>query len=249
VRKPSAIIVDDEPHALNFMKAELAARWPELAIVGGALDGPAAVDLIESHRPDIAFLDIQIPGLTGLEVARRISGRCHIVFVTAHDEYAVQAFERAAVDYLLKPVDGTRLEVTVARLKSRLAAPPPDVAALFRALEERSKSRQYLQWLTVQRGERLLLVATEEVVLFEASHKYTLAVTRDDEWVIRTPLQELEEQLDPARFWRVHRNAIVRVGAIAYLNRVDPRHVFVHFQHLEREVRVSRAFFHRFKLQ
>jgi DNA-binding LytR/AlgR family response regulator len=246
VKGPTAILVDDEPHLLAFLRCALAARWPRLEIVGEALDGPSAIELFEARRPDVAFLDIQMPGLGGLEVARRMAGRCHLVFVTAYEQYALQAFERAAVDYLLKPVDGERLAATVARLEARLSTAPRDLAALLDALGERARPA-FLQWLTVQRQKDVVLVAAEEVDLFEASHKYTLAVTREDEWVIRTPLKDLEAQLDPARFWRVHRNAIVRVGAVARVSRDGAGQVRVHFRDLERKVAVSRAYAHRFR--
>jgi DNA-binding LytR/AlgR family response regulator len=246
VKRPTAIVVDDEPHLVAFLKGALAIRWPELEIVGEALDGPSAVELFEARRPDVAFLDIQMPGVGGLEVARRIAGRCHVVFVTAYEQYALQAFERAAVDYLLKPVDCERLAATVARLEARLSTAPRDLAALLDALGERARP-SYLQWLTVQRRQDVVLVAAEEVELFEASHKYTLAVTRDDEWVIRMTLKDLEAQLDPARFWRVHRNAIVRVGAVASVSRDGAGQMVVHFRDLERRVAVSRAYTHRFR--
>ena len=131
MRRPTAIVVDDEPHLLAFLRGALAVSWPDLEIVGEALDGLTAIELLETRRPDVAFLDIQMPGVSGLEVARRTAGLCHIVFVTAHEQYAIQAFERAAADYLLKPVEDERLAATVARLKARLATAPPDMAALL----------------------------------------------------------------------------------------------------------------------
>jgi DNA-binding LytR/AlgR family response regulator len=247
VRSPTSILADDEPQLLAFLRSSLAARWPELEILGEAPDGLAAIELFEARRPDVAFLDVRMPGLSGLEVARRIAGRCHVVFVTAHEEYAIGAFERAAVDYLLKPVDGERLAATVARLRDRLSAAPPDMAAALEALAKRFRApAPYLEWLKVQCQQDVVLVAVEEVDLFQASEKYTLAVTRDREWVIRTPLKELEEQLDPARFWRVHRNAIVRVRAIARVSR-DAGQILVHLRHHDRKVAASRAFSHRLR--
>lgn len=160
VRRPTALIADDEPQLLAFMRSALAARWPELEIVGEALDGQAAIEIVEARRPDVAFLDIQMPGAGGLEVARRAAGRCHVVFVTAYEQYAVQAFDRAAVDYLLKPVDGDRLAETIARLKARLTAPPPDMAGLLEHLAERLRpAASHLQWLKVQSRKDVLLVA------------------------------------------------------------------------------------------
>ncbi len=248
MRSPTALIADDEPQLLAFLRSALAAHWPELEILCEAQDGQSAIDLVEVRRPDVAFLDIQMPGVSGLEVARRIAGRCHVVFVTAFEQYAIQAFERAAVDYLLKPVEGDRLAETVARLKGRLATAPPDMARLLDGLAERLRPPgAHLQWLKVQCRQDVVLVAVEEVDVFRASEKYTLAVTRDEEWVIRTPLKELEEQLDPARFWRVHRNSIVRVQAIARVTRDDDGQALVHLRHHEQKIPVSRAYAHRFK--
>jgi DNA-binding LytR/AlgR family response regulator len=183
-----------------------------------------------------------------MEVARRLQGRCHVVFVTAHDRYAVEAFESAAADYLLKPVGGERLAVTVERLRSRLAAAPPDLGGLLDALAARLRPAEgHLQWLKVDNRGDVLLVAVEEVSLFQAADKYTLAVTREQEWVIRTPLVELEAQLDPARFWRVHRDAIVRVAAVERASRDERGRLVLRLHGLPRAVAVSRAHAHRFK--
>jgi DNA-binding LytR/AlgR family response regulator len=248
VERPTAIIVDDEPELVASLRRRLAASWPELEVVGEALDGPSALELAEARRPDVAFLDIQMPGASGFEVARRLAGRSHVVFVTAYDQYAVQAFESAAVDYLLKPVEDERLAKTVARLKARLSETPADLGALVAGLAARLRSEPgHLQWLQVQHRQEVLLVPVEDVMLFQASEKYTLAVTGDQEWVIRTPLKELEEQLDPVRFWRVHRNAIVRVGAIARVHRDERGELVLHLRDVERTVAVSRAHAHRFR--
>jgi DNA-binding LytR/AlgR family response regulator len=248
VARPTAIIVDDEPELVGSLRRRLAVQWPELEVVGEALDGLAALELANARRPDIAFLDIQMPGASGLEVARRLAGRSHVVFVTAYDQYAVQAFESAAVDYLLKPVEDERLAKTLARLKFRISEPPADLGALLDDLATRLRSEPgHLQWLRVEHRHEVLLVPVEDVMLFQASEKYTLAITRDQEWVIRTPLKELEEQLDPARFWRVHRNAIVRVGAIARVRRDERGELILHLRDVERTVAVSRVHAQRFK--
>jgi DNA-binding LytR/AlgR family response regulator len=246
--RPTALLVDDEPQLLVALRRALESAWPELEVIGEALDGEEALELAEARPPDVAFLDIQMPGLSGLEVARRLQGRCHVVFVTAHDRYAVEAFEGAAADYLLKPVGGERLALTVKRLRSRLAAAPPDLAALLDALAGRLRPAEgYLQWLKVEHRQDVVLVPVEEVQLFQASEKYTLALTREREWVIRTPLVELEGQLDPARFWRVHRDAIVRVAAIDRASRDERGRLVLRLHDLPSTVAVSRAHAHRFK--
>lgn len=246
MRAPSALVVDDEPELVAYLRGALARLWPELQVLE-ARDGAAALELFETHRPDVAFLDVQMPGMTGLEVARRLAGRCHVVFVTAFEQYALQAFEQAAVDYVLKPVEDERLAETVERLRARLLAPPADLTALLAALARERPAREYLEWLQVQDRKDLVLVAADEVDLFQASEKYTVVLSGPSEWIIRTPLQELEEQLDPARFWRIHRNAIVRVGAVARVSRNASGQLVVHLRRGERTVPVSRAYARRFK--
>lgn len=241
------MLVDDEPQLLAMLRRLLAETWPELQIVGEAQDGKAALELFAAEAPQIAFLDIQMPGTGGLDVARALAGRCHVVFVTAHDRYAVQAFERAAVDYLLKPVDRARLAQTVQRLTERLRTRPAALESLLAELKAQLAPRVFLQWLQVQQQQDLLLVAVEEVALFTAADKYTLAITGEAEWVIRTPLKELDAQLDPARFWRVHRNAIVRAAAIERVSRDQAGELFLQLRGLDRTVAVSRAHAHRFK--
>jgi DNA-binding LytR/AlgR family response regulator len=238
--------VDDEPALRAYLRGTLLKAWPELQVLE-AEDGAEGLELFETHRPEVAFLDVQMPGMTGLEVARRLAGRCHLVFVTAYEEYAVQAFEQAAVDYLLKPVVEERLAQTVARLKARLSAPPPDLGALLVKLAQERPACEHLEWLQVQDKKDLLLLAVDEVDLFQASEKYTLVLAGQGEWVIRTPLQELEAQLDPARFWRVHRNAIVRVGAVARVSRSASGQLQVHLRQGGRVVPVSRAYAQRFR--
>lgn len=247
--QPCAILVDDEPELLAMLRRRLAEVWPDLRIVGEAGEGAAALALAAATRPDVAFLDIQMPGPSGLEVARQLGGQCHVVFVTAHDQYALTAFERAAVDYVVKPVTAERLAVTVERLKGRLTTAPPSLDELLARLATRlpAQAPQWLQWLQVQRKRDLVLVAVEDVALFTSADKYTLAVARDGEWVIRTPLKELEAQLDPERFWRVHRSAIVRVASIDRVTRDDDGELTVHLKGVERPVAVSRAHAGRFR--
>jgi len=246
VKAPTALVVDDEPELVAYLRAALARLWPELQVLEAG-DGPAALALFETHRPEVAFLDVQMPGMTGLEVARRIGGRCHVVFVTAFEQYALQAFEQAAVDYVLKPVEDDRLAETVERLRARLLAPPADLTALLAALARERPAREYLEWLQVQDRKDLVLLAADEVDLFQSSEKYTVVLSGQSEWIIRTPLQDLEEQLDPARFWRIHRNAIVRVGAVARVSRNASGQLVVHLRRGDRAIPVSRAYARRFK--
>jgi DNA-binding LytR/AlgR family response regulator len=246
VRAPTALVVDDEPELLAYLRGALARLWPELQVLEAG-DGPSALEVFETHRPEVAFLDVQMPGMTGLEVARRMGGRCHVVFVTAFEQYAVQAFEQAAVDYVLKPVEDERLAETVERLRTRLLAPPADLTALLAALARERPAREALEWLQVEDHKDLVLVAVDEVDVFQSSEKYTVVFSGEKEWIIRTPLQELEQQLDSARFWRIHRNAIVRVGAVARVSRNATGQLVVHLRRCDRTIPVSRAYARRFR--
>ena len=228
--RPTAVIADDEPALRSHLARLLAEVWPDLAIVASVGDGAAALDAIGRHRPDVAFLDVRMPGPSGLEVARRIGGGAGagtaVVFVTAFEDHALEAFERAAVDYLVKPVTERRLRETVARLEERAgreeegrggAGLSPEVLdSLVRRL---AGAAPHLRWLRVGRGETVELVAVEEVRFFQADRKYTSAFTRDAEHLVRSPIAELAARLDPERFWRIHRGAVVNVAAIAAARR------------------------------
>ena len=246
-KQPTAIIVDDEPHLCVLLKRQLASCWPELLISAEAHNAAEALQLLDDLQPDVAFLDIRMPGMSGLELASRIGTSCHIVFVTAYDQYAVQAFENAAVDYLLKPVSGERLSTTVARLQAHLSHNPPDLSPLIAQLTEQIRpKKQYLQWLQVSQHNDIELVPVDEVDYFQASDKYTLVINRKSERVIRTPLKELEDELDPERFWRIHRNAIVRVAAIARVTR-DFGGLTLQLHHHEKTLPVGRSYTHLFR--
>ena len=212
-----ALIADDEPALRADLERLLADMWPELGIVASVGDGAAALEAMECLRPDVAFLDIRMPPPSGLDVARRAGADTAVVFVTAYDSHAVEAFERAAVDYLLKPVLGSRLQETVDRLKrwpaggNRSGANPRILESLIRRLAD---TPAYLHWLRVGQGERVELVAVDDVYFFQSDRKYTAAVTRAGEHLVRTPIAELAARLDPERFWRIHRGGIVNVAAI-----------------------------------
>jgi DNA-binding LytR/AlgR family response regulator len=225
---PTALIADDEAELRRYLKTRLAEVWPELEICAEAANGIEALAAIGRLSPQIAFLDIRMPGLTGLEVAAKLepASACHLVFVTAYDEYAVTAFEKQAVDYLLKPVTSERLSQTVFRLKRKLeqtTAPPAWMAALAQELLENipagSKGPDYLKWLRVQRGEGVELVSVSEVVYFQTQDKYTAAVTQNRTHLLRTSIRDLTTQLDPDAFWQIHRSTIVNVSQIAKVGR------------------------------
>ncbi|MDQ6620439.1 MAG: LytTR family DNA-binding domain-containing protein [Pseudomonadota bacterium] len=251
-----AIIADDEPLLATYLRDQLHAAWPELEVVGIAADGPEALRLIEEHDPDVLFLDIRMPGLSGLDVARRVGEGVHIVFVTAFDQYAVEAFEREAVDYLLKPVTAARLAETVRRLRQRGATQPP-ADHVKRALEtlshmapgvmRSSPTHERLAWIRASVGNQVRLIPVEEVCYFQASDKYTTVYTADSEALIRTSLKELLDQLDPGRFWQIHRGTIVNLAHVAATTRDLSGRAQVKLKTRAEPLPVSRAFAHRFR--
>jgi DNA-binding LytR/AlgR family response regulator len=248
--RPTAIIADDEARLASYLRERLAALWPELVIAGVAHNGPEALALLAREAPDIAFLDIRMPGLSGLDVARSVKDDVRIVFVTAYDQYALEAFERAAVDYLLKPVADDRLAETIARLKSRTGAPADSsvkdvLAAIARIAPAAAQER--LAWIRASRGQQVVLIDVEDVCYFKANDKYTSVYTSDGESLIRTPLKELADQLDPQRFWQVHRGTIVNVRHIASTTRDLTGRITLTLKKRPEPVIVSRAYAHLFK--
>jgi DNA-binding LytR/AlgR family response regulator len=242
---PTAIIAEDEPLLRAQLKARLADAWPELDVVGEAGNGEEAVALIAAQRPDIAFLDIRMPVKTGLEVARLVNAACHVVFVTAYDEFAIAAFEEGAVDYVLKPVSPQRMEKVVARLQQRLAAAPLDLTAVLAKLNVAAGGG--LQWIRASLGNALKLIATSDVVYFQSEDKYTKVVTADGEALIKKPIKELYEELDPEAFWQVHRGTIVNLRAIARVERDWRDQPVILLRDRPEKLTVSRTFAHRFK--
>lgn len=218
-----AIIADDEGPLRDFLRARLAEAWPELIICGEARNGKEALELIELHSPHIAFLDIRMPGLTGMEVAEKIHKACRVVFVTAYDEYAVDAFEREAVDYLLKPVSRERLQKTINRLKEVMggedAGISPDILRRLMQSFSAEERSSHLQYVRVQHGDGVRLLPTDEVIYFKAQDKYTMVITGDGESLIRRSIRDLEVELDSEKFWRIHRGTIVNVRFIAKVSR------------------------------
>jgi len=245
----TAIIADDEAPLRNYLKKQLATLWPSLEISGEAINGPQALELLQTKQPDIAFLDIQMPGLTGLEVAAQRDTACRVVFITAYDQYAIQAFENAAIDYLLKPVTEERLQKTIDRLQQHTAN---QTAVDFEALlTQLTKAQQptvsYLQWLKVAHRNEIYLLPVDEVDYFQAADKYTAVVTAEREWLVKTPIKELEAALNPNEFWRIHRSTIVRVGAIARVSKDFQGRYLLQLHNRKETLKVSRAYAHRFK--
>ena len=244
----TAIIADDEPRLAEFLRDRLAVLWPELLIAGIARNGPEAQALIEREAPDIAFLDIRMPGISGIEVARAAGRAVRIVFVTAFDQYAVQAFDRAAVDYVLKPVSDERLAETVARLKSQAPATDASLSDVLAAISRmRQESPERLAWIRASRGTQIVLIDVDDVVYFQANDKYTSVLTAEGESLIRTPLRELADQLDARHFWQVHRGTIVNVRQIADTSRDLTGRVTLRLKSRPEAVAVSRAYAHLFK--
>jgi DNA-binding LytR/AlgR family response regulator len=244
----TALIADDEPHLAQYLKAQLAQAWPELEIVKVAAHGIEAAEAIAELEPDIAFLDIQMPGLTGLEVAQGIEGTTRVVFVTAYDQYAVEAFEARAVDYLLKPLKAERLAGCVERL--RQATPAAADAALAETLKRllpTAAAPARLRYIRAAQGELMHQVPVDDVLFFHADDKYTIVQTATAEHLIRTPIFELAGQLDPDRFWQVHRSTIINLDHLAGTRRDEQSRLFVRIRGQARELPVSRAYVHLFK--
>jgi DNA-binding LytR/AlgR family response regulator len=214
---PTAIVAEDEPMLADELIESLAALWPQLQVVARAVDGVAALHALDEYAPTIAFLDIHMPRLSGLDVARQISGRCHVAFITAFDQHALEAFEAGALDYVLKPITVARLLTTVQRLKARIAETPPDLAQLLDRIGprlNRPAGTAYLQWINASRGAAVRLITVDEILYFRADSKYTVVATADSEALIKKSIKELVEELDPTMFWQVHRSSVVNVHAI-----------------------------------
>jgi DNA-binding LytR/AlgR family response regulator len=256
-QRPTALIADDEPLLRKQLTRLLAQAWPGLQVVAQARNGREAVEQFEAMQPDICFLDVHMPGLSGVEAARFIGRRAHLVFVTAFDQYAVQAFEQGALDYLVKPVEPARLADTVARLQERLRATQPmrDAEALLEQLAARLRKDDGpapLRWIRVSVGQSLRLVSVDEIDFLRSDGKYTLVAWRGDgakasEGLIRTPLKELATLLDTAHFVQVHRSVVVNLRAISHVTRGDNETAHVHLKGREEVLPVSRSYLHHFR--
>jgi DNA-binding LytR/AlgR family response regulator len=242
-----AVIADDEQHLADDLQRRLQKLWPELQIVAVLHDGIAAAKALNELKPDIAFLDIRMPGQSGLDAARAAATDCRIVFVTAYDDHAVQAFEQAAVDYLLKPVADERLERCVERLQqASLFASDAMLSRLQRLLATHAKPEP-LHWLRIQVGQTVRMLAVEDVCYFQSADKYTSVLTRDAELLLRTPLKDLIEQLDPDRFWQVHRGTVVNVRQIVSAHHDLLGKVSLSLKDRREKVAVSRSHAHLFR--
>jgi DNA-binding LytR/AlgR family response regulator len=248
--RPTAIIAEDETPQLQELRALLTELWPELNIVAECEDGLSALEALEQHRPQVAFLDIRMPGVSGLEVARAAGAQCQVIFISAYEEYALSAFDEGAVDYLLKPVARERLSRAIERARSRLdGTSHVDMAALIDVVQARlgSGGRQGIKWITASVGNAVKMYSIDEVLFFQAQDKYTRVVTADSEGNIRTPLKELLPALDSETFWQVHRSVIVRVGAIRAVEKGDDGKLVLTVRGRPDVLPVSSSFQHRFR--
>ena len=243
----TALIAEDEQPQRTELRGMLATLWPELVVVAECEDGISALEAWASSKPDIAFLDIRMPGLGGLEVARQAASPAQIVFITAHDEFAVKAYEAGAIDYLLKPIRADRLTETVARLRSRQSTKQVDLTALIQSLAGQLAQPETITWITASIGDTVRMISIDDVVLFQSEEKYTRVATVADSAFIRMPLKDLMLKLDPEVFWRVHRNAIVRVSAIRQVKPDGDGRLLVWLHGMNEPLRVSDAFRHRFR--
>jgi len=249
---PRALIAEDEPLLAQDLRAELASAWPALQVVAHRTLWSLAVELALQHRPRLCFLDIRMPGLTGIEVARRLSALASpplIVFVTAYDDHALAAFDAGAVDYVLKPVDDERLAQALTRLRARLTQPAPDMTALQRLLASLPQAKPAARPIQASVGREVQLIQPEDVLYFEADQRYTRVVHQGGDALIRTPLRELLTQLDPDQFWQIHRSVLVNSRCIAKAVRVDEGTMQLTLKGREEKLPVSRQFQGLFKGQ
>ena len=246
---PTAIVAEDEPILRQQLEAKLAKLWPELEIIASVEDGVSALEALEERTPDFMFLDIQMPEMTGVEVARHVAGRAHVVFVTAYDQYAIQAFETGAADYILKPATDDRLAVTIERLKAKLATPPTDLNAVLSKISASlgGGRKEKLQWIKATIGQTLRLIPVHEVLFFQSDEKYTRVVLVEGEALIKTPIRELIDGLDPEVFWQVHRSTLVNANAIAGVTRDFRGQAHVKIKGRDDSLVVSRIYSHLFK--
>jgi len=245
----TVLVAEDEPLMRERLLGMLAAAWPEAQVVAAPENGIDAWDAWLEHEPQVVFLDIRMPGMSGLEVAERIGRRSHVVFVTAYDQYAVDAFDAGAVDYLLKPIQPGRLDKALVRLREKLDARPDDVSEVVRQVREAAPGpkREKLKWLKASVGKQIRLIDVEEVLFFQADSKYTRVVLAGSEALVRIPLKDLVGGLDAGRFWQIHRGTLVNVNAIRAAERVDAERMQVLLRGSDEVLPVSRSFTYLFR--
>src|SRR5438552_16042333 len=251
-RAPTAVIADDERLMREQIVDRLKEAWPELSIVGEASNGREAIDIVRTLEPDIVFLDISMPGMDGIQAAQALAGKAHVVFVTAHDQYAISAFEHGAVDYLLKPAEPERVALTCQRLRERLKQAPDPMNDLLAQLSQRLgaeglKPREYIRRVQASVGANIRMIPTSEILFFRAEDKYTRVQTPRFEALIRKPIKDLIDELDPDEFWQIHRTTVVRVDAVAQVSRNFRGKHIVHRKGSDQKLEVSRTFSHLFK--
>lgn len=256
-QRPTALIADDEPLLRDALQRMLAQTWPELEVVAQARNGREAIEQFEAQRPDVCFLDVHMPGMSGIEAASHIGRRAHLVFVTAYDQYAVQAFSQGVLDYLVKPVELARLADTVSRLQERLRAsqPAPNTETLLQELAtrlQRTTSPAPLRWVRASVGQTVRLIPVEDIDFLRSEEKYTLVAWRHDagqprDAVIRTPLKELAAQLDSSQFAQVHRSVVVNLKAISHITRGPNETADIHMKGRTEVLPVSRSYLHLFR--
>ncbi len=244
----TAVLAEDERAQREALRAHLAQLWPELEVLAEASDGIEALRMVELHAPDVVFLDIEMPGLSGLEVARQVEGRAHIVFITAFEAHAIPAFERGALDYLLKPYELARLATTLARVKARIGtAPLPVQAALRDIAASMPAHKPFLRWINAPERDSVRLIPVDEVLYFQSDHGYTRVVTADGESLILRSLKELADELDPAEFWMIHRSTIVNAKAVERVSRDLRGRVHAHLKSRPEKLAVSESHEHLFR--
>ena len=242
-----AVIAEDEAILRDELAEMLGSLWPDLDIVAQVEDGVAALAALDAHAPDILFLDIQMPRLGGLDVARQVTRRCHVVFITAYQEFAIAAFEQGAVDYVLKPFTASRLATTVTRLREKLSSEPADLSRVLEKLSTNGGGKSYLRWINASRGAAVRLITVDEILYFKADNKYTLVITSDGESLIRKTIRELVDELDPEQFWQTHRSTLVNVKAIDSVIRDISGHARVCLKNRKEMLPVSDQHAHLFK--
>jgi len=244
----TALIAEDEPLLRAEIRNTLTELWPELVICAEAADGLQAIEALETLQPRVLFLDIQMPGRNGLDVARHASGKAHVVFITAYDAYAVQAFEEGALDYVLKPISAERMKLTVERLRQRLREPPADLSNLADLIKNIVKPEtKYLKWLTVPHASELRVVAVSEILFLKADNKYTTLATRAATYLLNSSLKEMQSKLDPAVFWQIHRSTVVNISAIDTIFRTFRGALEIKLKDRSELLAVSAAHAHLFK--